>query len=90
MLLVTPIQFVLEMSLLIIPVFRSNFHDRIEGAAGMISSPVFTEQHMVNSTGSEASHSGFVPGPTTCQQEPVQVVHPPCVLVSSSLQTIRS
>ena len=78
------------MNLLIIPVFRSNFPDRTEGAADMISSPVFTEQHMVNSTGSEASHSGFGPGPTTCQQEPVQAVHPPCVSVSSSLQAIRS
>ena len=56
----------------------------------MISSPIFTEQHMVNSTGSEVSHSGFGSDPTTCQHEPVQVVHPPCVLISSSLQTIRS
>ena len=71
------------MSLLIIPVFRSNFHDRIEGAAGMISSPIFTEQHMVNSTGSEVSHSGFGSDPTTCQHEPVQVVLPGIVNVDA-------
>lgn len=76
------------MSLPAIPASRSSFHDRIEEAAKVEPVPISQNSIRLIARALETAGLGSDLVPQFAGCETVQVAPPPCVLGSSSLETI--